>query len=103
MPTMFLSGTGNILRDFTPSLTEPSPGLPPGTLALKLVPRRPQPEYEWLILEVAPQTLALRGLVTFDAQGGRSSFSFTNLKENPGLSDKPFDFRIPRGVDVVSE
>ena len=28
--------------------------------------------------------LAIRGLVTVDAQGGKSSFSFTNLKENVG-------------------
>jgi outer membrane lipoprotein-sorting protein len=37
-----------------------------------------------------------------DAQGGKSSFSFTNLKENIGLADKEFAFKIPRGVDVVS-
>jgi outer membrane lipoprotein-sorting protein len=37
-----------------------------------------------------------------DAQGGKSSFSFTNLKENVGLADKEFAFKIPRGVDVVS-
>jgi len=103
MPTMFLSGSGNLMRDFTPTLVEASPGAAPGTLALKLVPHQPQAEYDWLILEVAPQTLALRGLVTFDAQGGRSSFSFSNLKENTGLTDKPFDFKIPRGVDVVTE
>jgi len=40
--------------------------------------------------------------VTVDAQGGKSSFFFTNLKENVGLADKEFAFRIPRGVDVVS-
>ena len=103
MPTMFLSGTGNLMRDFTPSVVAASPGAPSGTLALKLVPRRPQPEYDWLILEVAPQSLVLRGLVTFDAQGGRSGFSFTNLKENQGLADKLFDFKIPRGVDIVTD
>jgi outer membrane lipoprotein-sorting protein len=40
--------------------------------------------------------------VTVDAQGGRSSFSFVNLKENLNLADKDFEFKIPRGVDVVS-
>jgi outer membrane lipoprotein-sorting protein len=40
--------------------------------------------------------------VTVDDQGGRSTFSFTNLKENVGLTDKAFEFKIPRGVDVVS-
>ena len=40
--------------------------------------------------------------MTVDAQGGTSSFSFTNLKENVGLADKEFAFKIPRGVDVVN-
>ena len=48
-------------------------------------------------------SLAIVGLVTVDAQGGQSSFSFANLKENIGLSDKAFTFKIPRGVEVVTE
>jgi outer membrane lipoprotein-sorting protein len=55
------------------------------------------------MLEIAPQTLELRGLVTTDGQGGQSSFSFTNLKENAGLTDKDFTFKMPRGVDVVTD
>ncbi len=55
------------------------------------------------MLVVDPATLGIRGLVTVDAQGGTSSFSFTNLKENIGLADKDFAFKIPRGVDVVTD
>jgi len=50
-----------------------------------------------------PVTFAILGLVTVDAQGGKSSFSFTNLKENVGLADKAFAFKMPRGVDVVTD
>jgi len=78
------------------------PGTAAGSRALKLVPKRRESEYEWLILVVDPGTLAIRGLQTTDAQGGKSTFSFTNLKENVGLTDKEFAFRIPRGVDVVT-
>jgi outer membrane lipoprotein carrier protein len=102
-PTMFLVGKGNLTRDFSASIVEPPAGAPAGTRALKLVPRNPQREYDWLLLEVAPQTLQLRGLVTSDAQGGLSSFSFTNLKENTDVADKEFAFSIPRGVDVVTD
>jgi outer membrane lipoprotein-sorting protein len=69
---------------------------------LKLVPKVHQQDYDEMILVVDGSTLAFRGLVTTDAQGGKSSFSFTNLKENTGLTDKDFAFKIPRGVDVVS-
>jgi outer membrane lipoprotein carrier protein len=100
---LFLAGKGDLIRDFTPSLVELPAGLPAGARALKLVPKGPQREYEWLVLAVDPTSLAIRGLVTVDAQGGTSTFSFTNLQENVGLTDKEFVFRIPRGVDVVTD
>ena len=102
-PTLFLTGKGNLTRDFSASIVDPPAGAPAGTRALKLVPKKPQREYDWLLLEVAPQTLQLRGLVTSDAQGGLSSFLFTNLKENTNVADKEFAFTIPRGVDVVTD
>ena len=102
-PALFLAGKGDLTRDFTASWGQAPDGSAPGTLALKLVPRTPQPDYDWLVLLVEPGTLALRGLVTADAQGGTSSFSFTNLKENVGVADKEFAFSIPRGVDVITD
>jgi len=100
-PTLFLAGKGSLTRDFTPSLTDAPAGMAPGSRALKLVPKARQAEYDWLMLVVDPETLALRGLVTIDGQGGKSTFSFTNLKENVGLADKDFAFKMPRGVDVI--
>ena len=54
------------------------------------------------ILGVDPASYQIRHLVSTDRQGGRSTFSFTNLKENRNLSDKIFTFQIPRGVDVIT-
>src|SRR5256885_2577301 len=80
-PTLFLAGKGNLTRDFTPSLIDVPAGMPPGSKALKLVPKATQQDYDWLVLVVDPASLDIRGLVTVDAQGGKSSFSFTNLKQ----------------------
>lgn len=102
-PALFLAGKGSLTRDFVPSFVEMPADLPAGSRGLKLVPRTPQPDYDWLVLAVDPATLALRGFVTVDAQGGTSSFSFANLKENVGLADKEFDFKVPRGVDLVTD
>ncbi len=101
-PTLFLAGKGNLTRDFTVSFVDLPPALAGGARGLKLVPRAPQQDYDWLILAVDPASYQIRGLVTVDAEGGRSTFAFTNLKENVGLADKMFEFKIPRGVDVVS-
>lgn len=97
---MFLAGKGDVARDFTASYAQ---GGPAGTLALKLVPKRAEREYDSLVVHLAPGTLQIRGLTTTDSQGGESTFTFSNMKENQGLSDKEFAFRIPRGVDVITD
>jgi len=99
-PALFLAGKGDIGRDFTAVYADASPV--PGTLALRLTPRRAEPEYEYLVVAMDPATLQIRALVTRDRQGGESTLTFADLKENRGISDKDFVFRVPRGVDVVN-
>lgn len=100
---LFLAGKGNLVRDFTPSLVDPPKGSPANSDALKVVPKVAQTDYEWLVLVVDKQSLSLRTLVTIDEQGGQSTISFVNLKENVNPADKEFAFNIPRGVDVINE
>jgi outer membrane lipoprotein carrier protein len=99
-PALFLAGKGDISRDFTAAYAD-NPA--PGTVALKLTPRKPEPEYEYLVVGIDPGSLQIRSLTTRDRQGGESTLSFNNLKENRGLTDKEFAFRIPRGVDVITD
>ena len=99
-PALFLAGKGDIVRDFVAGYVDATV---PGTTALKLTPRRAEPEYEYLIVSVDPSTMQMRGLTTRDRQGGDSALTFTNLKENTGISDKEFAFRVPRGVEVITD
>lgn len=101
-PALFLAGKGNLGRDFTVSY-EQADEAPAGTTVLKLSPRKTEPEYDWLMLAIDPVSLQIRMLITVDAQGGRSTFSLTNLKENVGVADKEFAFSIPRGVEVITD
>jgi outer membrane lipoprotein carrier protein len=100
-PALFLTGRGHLVRDFTASITE-LPGAGADVVTLKLVPRKADPELESLLLGVDAATLQIRHLVATDRQGGRSAFTFSNLKENRNLSDRLFEFQIPRGVDVIT-
>jgi outer membrane lipoprotein carrier protein len=100
-PALFLTGRGHLVRDFTAAFAE-VPGAPAGALGLKLVPKKEDPEVESLMIAVDPASLQIRRLVAADRQGGQSTFAFTNMKENRNLSDKIFDFQVPRGVDVIS-
>ena len=98
-PALFLTGKGDITRDFNVAFDKVTDA-PAGSIALKLTPKRREPDYESLTLVVEPKTLNLQMLITVDAQGGRSAFTFSNLKENVGLSDNQFVFQMPRNVDV---
>jgi outer membrane lipoprotein carrier protein len=102
VPAMFMAGQSDLSRDYTPSFT-PLPGAANGLITLKLVPKKADSEFESLGIGVDPKTFQIQYLTAVDRQGGRSSFTFSNLKENRGLSDKDFEFRIPRGVDVVNQ
>jgi outer membrane lipoprotein carrier protein len=97
---LFLAGKGDLVKDFT-AATAPSPVS--GSVGLKLTPRRSEPAYEHLVVAVDPETLQIRALTTRDRQGGESTIRFENLQENKGISDKDFAFRIPRGVDVITD
>jgi outer membrane lipoprotein carrier protein len=99
-PALFLAGKGDITRDFTAAAADSSV---PGAVGLKLTPRRSEPDYEYLVLALDPSTLQIRALTTRDRQGGDSTLTFSDMKENRGLSDKDFAFRIPRGVDVITD
>jgi outer membrane lipoprotein carrier protein len=100
-PVLFLAGKGNLARDFTVAATTVA-GAPPGTVAIRLTPLHREPDYDWLALVVDETSLALRMLVAGDSQGGTSSFTFTDLRENVGLADRDFTFSIPRGADVIT-
>ena len=96
---LFLMGKGDIVRDFNVKWAE---GRTENTYRLRLDPKTRQAEYDWLEVAADRHTLQIVGLTAADAQGGRSSFSFSNFKENIGLADKMFQFSIPRGTEVIS-
>src|SRR5687768_15216526 len=57
-PALFLTGRGHLVRDFTASFAD-VPGAGPGVLGLKLVPKKTDPEVEWLMLGVDARTLQI--------------------------------------------
>jgi outer membrane lipoprotein carrier protein len=96
---LFLTGKGNLTRDFEVNFTD---GAAADSYSLRLQPKLPERDYDWLQIVVDRATLRIRSLSAADSQGGRSTFHFTNFKENVRLSDKTFEFKMPRGVDVIS-
>jgi outer membrane lipoprotein carrier protein len=96
---LFLVGKGNLTRDFRVSYADDGT---PDTYALRLEPKLPERDYDWLQMVVDRRTLQIRSLSAADTQGGHSTFQFSKFRENTGLSDKTFAFKIPRGADVTN-
>jgi outer membrane lipoprotein carrier protein len=90
-----LSGQLDILGRFDVGL-EPTPA---GGQRLRLVPRELDPDVERVYLELDPAG-RIGAIEILDAQGSRSEFRFEAIRENVGLSDSLFHFRIPSGVEV---
>jgi outer membrane lipoprotein carrier protein len=102
-PALFLAGKGSLVRDFAVSAAAPPPEAGPGAVSLKLVPRTRERDYDSLVLVVDESSLELQSLIAEDRQGGRSAFTFSNLRENVGVPDREFVFKIPRGADVITD
>ena len=100
-PVLLLAGNGSLTRDFDVQYADALADDDPATVTLELTPKVSDPSYDTLMLIVEEATLQIRGLVTLDTQGGTSMLTFTNIRENLGISDSSFSFEIPRGVDVI--
>jgi len=94
---LFLSGRGDLTRDFTAAVPAKHPE---GEWRLELTPRSRQADFTSLTLDVDRATLQMRGVIVVD-DNGESSFRFANLRENQGLSDQVFVFQIPKGVERI--
>ena len=77
-----MRGKSDILRDFKVSRVD-SPVA--GTLALRLDPRKQDPDYEFLVVAFHPTSYQIRGLTTHDRQGGESTIVFSDIKENTSI------------------
>ena len=99
-PAMFLAGAGDFATDFTAAF-DAVDDPPPNSRVLRLTPRRAERDFEFLVVVIDAPSLAIVRLVAYDLQGGVSTFFFSNLRENVGLSDRPFTFDIPRDTDVI--
>ena len=99
-PALFLAGAGNFVDDFTATfdvVQDP----PPDSYVLRLTPTRTERDFQFLTLVIDARTLAIVRLISYDLQGGLSTFLFSNLQENLNLSDTPFTFEVPPGTDVI--
>ncbi len=100
-PLQFLLGQGDILLSFAAvPETEFGPKFV-GSTMLRLTPRKREPEYAFLVLECDQKSYDLRRIIIREVSGNTSEFVLSNLVANIKIDNKQFQFKIPRGVEVV--
>lgn len=100
-PASFLAGEGDLLRDFTARYAA---GRADGRgWSIELTPVRGGADYESLTLVVDPGTLDVVEMATTDFQGGISTYRFSNVERNQGLSATLFVFDVPADAEVVTD
>ena len=95
--TDFLSGIGQIKKDFHTEIF----GESPEAWTLKLTPRSPQPNLKALLLDVDKQSSLAVRTVMVDHFGNETRVSFSGIKLNLAVPGPLFDFTPPAGASVI--
>ena len=101
-PAAFLSGRGNLVRDFAAGYGD-ARDADSETWVVRLTPLRGDADYETLELTVERDTLDILRLSTTDFLGAVSTYRFSNLRTNQDLSDALFAFEIPPNTEVLTD
>ncbi|GAB4174143.1 MAG: outer membrane lipoprotein carrier protein LolA [Geothermobacteraceae bacterium] len=112
-PMTFLTGLGNLSRDFLITWAEPNRDVE-GNWVLKLRPRRvssliremnlvvdKDAVNEWINHKRTGTLFPILSSYVTDPNGNTTLIEFSDLRVNRGVSDLTFRFMVPAGVEVV--
>ena len=94
----FLWGKGKLTDEFDVSRTECKECL--GAL-LTLVPKKPDPRFSEVQLDIDPKTAQVRRSIVIDPDGSRNAITFSNLKTNVALPRETFQLTPPPGTQII--
>lgn len=95
----FLLGTGDISKEFSISYSTEKMGAP-GDLVLKLLPKVPTAQYDYLLIAITPRDYSV-GESMVVAKQSKNHFIFSTMLVNTGLSASRFQFTPPEGTRVI--
>jgi outer membrane lipoprotein carrier protein len=100
-PLELLLGKGNINKSFAVSW---EPDLKSNTglsYVIRLTPRKSEAEYSFLVVELDQKTYDLRRILIRESSSNASEFVFTNVSTNIKIEKKMFQFKAPKGVEIL--
>ena len=100
-PLAFLSGEGDLSRDFKLLNFNESVSQKEENFVLELTPKEPNAVLSKLTLTVDKKTYYVIQADVFDGLGNVTRTRFIDIKTNVGLTDSFFQFTIPPGAEVL--
>ncbi|MBI3605427.1 MAG: outer membrane lipoprotein carrier protein LolA [Nitrospirae bacterium] len=98
LPLRLLSGESILNREF---IIKPASGKNASPYRLLLIPRQKDEDLEKVEIEIDPSTYLIRELRLYQRNQNASSFKFSNILINSGLTDQSFSFIAPEGTDII--
>jgi outer membrane lipoprotein carrier protein len=100
-PLAFLLGGGNITKNFSISSESEYRQASDHTSLIRLKPLKYEEEYLFLVLELDASSFDIRRVVIREHSGNTSEFFLTNVTTNIKVNSRDFQFKPPKGVEVV--
>jgi outer membrane lipoprotein carrier protein len=100
-PLAFLTGEGNLSRDFSLLNLNEAVSQKEDHCVIELAPKEPLSTLAKLILTVDRKTYTVLQADVFDGLGNVTRTRFIDIKTNVGLSNSFFQFTIPPGTEIM--
>lgn len=97
----FMSGLGDIRRDFKVSLPTEPENQKKGMIALQLVPKESIGTLKYLVILASESDGLVKQAVVQDQLGSKTVLEFNNAQLNSKLDEARFTFSAPKGVNVI--
>jgi len=96
-PALFLAGRGKLTESFTiGKVTEEN-----GIYIAELIPRDKVQSLSKMVLLADKKNFQIVGSRVYDNLGNRTEMLFSNIETNPNLKEKLFQFKVPKGVELI--
>ncbi|MFZ0426529.1 MAG: signal peptidase II [Acidobacteriota bacterium] len=102
-PLLFLLGRVNIERDYLVSREQDAELVDPGDIVLRLTPRKPQPDFSYVLVEVASSDSLIRRLTVVEPIGQENEYLLTDFQQNVQIPDRIFRLKVPSDVEVIEQ
>jgi outer membrane lipoprotein carrier protein len=100
-PIRYLLGKAKLEKEFDDLKLESAMRISrPGNVIISGVPKHMAERVQRVFLEISPSSQIER-IVIQEVDDSTTEFQFSNLVENPPLSDQHFKFKIPPGVETI--